>query len=353
MKRFVLGLLVLFAVTGCAPAFLADLNKPAGLTGHMTMVGTVGAVNIDTSETNLRFYPTKPIGASIGDVNIQSGFLVSDKGNTEFLRFAYSTGSGAASTSGSQPMPNSLAGTDPNYPYYEYDVVTTTSTANLVVLNVATSQYWYFAVPLPNGSLPNTLTAQVLSYPPDGVQMMPQAGAAEIFNVFDYQASYYTNAVDTMSSTTGAFTNVTNLSFLNLSLGPEGSSAGAFVRVMYFMNLAQTIGYWSYPYNGEWSCYQFTTGSSTAQTLPGVANRIDAVLTTGDLLSTQDGTLRLYDSTGSQQFSKPLNGLQFCYEEYIGSTPYVFFSLPLSLQHNDWAFNVYAIPTSSMRDLGK
>ena len=29
MKRFVLGLLVLFAVTGCAPAFLADLNKPA------------------------------------------------------------------------------------------------------------------------------------------------------------------------------------------------------------------------------------------------------------------------------------------------------------------------------------
>ena len=123
---------------------------------------------------------------------------------------------------------------------------------------------------------------------------------------------------------------------------------------MYFMNLGQTTAYLSYFSGGQWNGYQLSPpATGYLQALPGVTNRLDAVLTSGDLISTQDGTLRLYDSTGSQQFSKPLNGLQFCYEEYIGSTPYVFFSLPLSLQHNDWAFNVYAIPTSSMRDLGK
>ncbi|HTP60006.1 MAG TPA: hypothetical protein VMM82_13875, partial [Spirochaetia bacterium] len=87
--------------------------------------------------------------------------------------------------------------------------------------------------------------------------------------------------------------------------------------------------------------------------LSGVSNRIDALLTSGQLLSTQDGTLRLYDTNGNQLFSKPMNGLQYCYEANVGSTPYVFFALPMSLNHGQWVFNVYAIATSSIGDLGK
>lgn len=87
--------------------------------------------------------------------------------------------------------------------------------------------------------------------------------------------------------------------------------------------------------------------------MTGVTHRIDAVLSTGELLSTEGGTLRLYDPSGqgTQLYAVPLNGLQFCYEAYVGGTAYVFFSLPISLSRGDWAFNVYAIPTSMMRSL--
>ncbi len=49
--------------------------------------------------------------------------------------------------------------------------------------------------------------------------------------------------------------------------------------------------------------------------------------------------------------SVALGGLHFCYEAYLGTTPYVFFSLALQLPHNDWGFVVYAIPTSQIRGL--
>ncbi len=50
-------------------------------------------------------------------------------------------------------------------------------------------------------------------------------------------------------------------------------------------------------------------------------------------------------------YAIPLNGVQYCYEAYVGTTPYVFFSLPMQTSHGDWVFNVYAVPTSFMRSL--
>ena len=80
-------------------------------------------------------------------------------------------------------------------------------------------------------------------------------------------------------------------------------------------------------------------------------HRLDAVLTTGDLLSMEGGVLRLYDPNGNQLVGRTVGSLQFCYEAYVGSVPYLFFSLALVSQHGDWTFNSYAIPTSSMRGL--
>jgi len=112
------------------------------------------------------------------------------------------------------------------------------------------------------------------------------------------------------------------------------------------------MSYASFSSGGSWICEQWPTGSTTATVMPGVTHRIDALLTTGDLLSTEGGVLRLYDPNGSLVLSVSLGGLQYCYEAYVGPTPYVFFSLPISLSHGDWDFRVYAIPTSSMRGLG-
>ena len=112
--------------------------------------------------------------------------------------------------------------------------------------------------------------------------------------------------------------------------------------------------YADYDAGGQWRCYQWTQGvSADVSLMAGVTHRIDAVLTSGDLLSTEGGILRLYDpNSGSQVVSASLGGLQYCYEAYVGPTPYVFFSLPLGLQNGSWAFAVYVVPTSSMRSLG-
>ena len=89
--------------------------------------------------------------------------------------------------------------------------------------------------------------------------------------------------------------------------------------------------------------------------MTGVKKRLDAVLSDGDLVSTEGGSLTLYDSGGSgtQVLSIPLHGLQFCYEAFVGSTPYVFFTLPMTTQKGAMLFSVFAIPTSGMRNLGK
>jgi hypothetical protein len=346
MKSFILGGLVVLVISGCAPPFIEDLNRAAGLTGRMTMVGTVGSVSFG-NDTNVRFYPTKPTASSIDGVDVESGFIVSTYTTSgvpnDNLRFAYNTSGGQASTSNSTSFPTTSA--DPNYPFYEYDVAVTTSTANLVVLNVASNTYWYYAVSLPNGSLPSPSTgslSSVFTGSPSvyGAQMTPAPGAPDTFN-FLLWISPSTVQNGSVTESGGAFT------FMSQS---NISTSSVLSRRLYGVNL-QGVGYTSYISAGNWLCDRMSGG--VTQTLSGVSNRIDAVLTSGDLLSTQGGTLRLYDANGSQLFSKPLNGLQYCYEAYVGSTPYVFFTLPMSLQNNQWVFNVYAIATSSMGDLGK
>jgi hypothetical protein len=123
------------------------------------------------------------------------------------------------------------------------------------------------------------------------------------------------------------------------------------LRALYYRNSSGSLSYASYFQGGQWICRQWTPSTSPV-VLAGVTHRIDAVLTSGDLLSTEGGILRLYDQNGSQVVSVSLGGLLFCYETYIGSTPYVFFSLAIDLGRGHWAFRAYAIPTSSMRGLG-
>jgi hypothetical protein len=346
MKSFILGGLVVLVMSACAPPFLEDLNRAAGLTGHMKSVGTVGSTSFG-SDTNVRFYPTKPTETSIGDVNIQSGFVVSTNGSNDYVRFAYNKDTGRAEISGSLPF--TLSGFSSPYPLYEYDVLSTTSTtgANIVVLDwtaPSSPLYAFYSIFPGSGSmlsgLGGPLNSVFGSATVYGAQMTPQPAGAEVFNFRLLAAGVVENGPASAGVTTG-FSPGTQISL----------AATTTMRELYYMNPATTTAYTSYFSGGSWFCDQITPAIS--QTLSGVSNRIDALLTSGQLLSTQDGTLRLYDANGNQLFSKPLNGLQYCYEAYVGSTPYVFFSLPMSLNHGEWVFNVYAIATSSIGDLGK
>ena len=343
MKRLVLAGVVALAVTACAPPFLADLNRAAALTGHMTMVGTVGAVSLGTA-SNVRFYPVKQAASSLSGLNIQSGFIVSDNGSgSDNLQFVFTDSNGTQTIGSSTALPVSSS----SYPVYDYDVTTptTSGTATIFVVSAMNNSYYPLTVTFPNGTFTNpaALTLTSLFSPFTGVpgdQMVPQQGT-ESFN-FLLSGSTYANGLGTLAGSTLTSGGSTNYSTI------PGSPARATYGVS-----PGGIGYASY-YNGTgWVCYELNPSGPTVTLLPGVTNRLDTVLTSGDLLSTQDGTLRLYDSSGSQIYAVPLNGLQYCYEMYVGGTPYVFFSLPITIPHNNMAFNTYAIPTSSMPNLGK
>ena len=352
------ALLVLcLAVVGCAPPYLVELDKAAALTRKMTLAGTLGPLNSlnGNGQAAARFLPTKPTATSIGSLNITSGFVVTESAGTDSLQFAYEDSSGQAQLSSSQSFPP-LSGADPNYPSYQYEVTTTTSTANIIVFALyptlpASSSSTIYSAALPGGTLASPanelLNTVVAGLDALGVSVSPNPSSPETVNFLFWvtPASYSDGTATVNTAPPAVFLTPSSSSITGLSIPAT--------RSLYYRNQAQTLSYASYFSAGQWVCQQWQPVLGPV-TLGGITHRIDGVLTTGDLLSTEGGTLRLYNPSGAgtELYALPLNGMQFCYEAYVGSAPYVFFSLPLSLQHGNAAFNVYAIPTSSMRGLG-
>jgi hypothetical protein len=92
--------------------------------------------------------------------------------------------------------------------------------------------------------------------------------------------------------------------------------------------------------------------------LVGIKDRIDAVLTTGQLLSFADGACTVYSAEGSKQHRFPLGGLHFCYERWdpTDSTFKLYFSLAYWMYGEDEVddklfFETYAIPTADLAKL--
>lgn len=355
MKRLSLLFLTL-AIVGCAPPYIAELNLAAPLAQQMTRIAALGPYYTSGSTTGMKFLPVKPTAATIDALNVQSGFLVSRTPGVESLTFVSLSPGGNMQSSGGQTF--SLAGADPNYPYYEYDVLATSATANILVFHLgdATSPgnntYQLFTAGLPNGSLQSSTVPQVYTslFGAGSVyaaQVFPLPAAP--FDQFNFLYNYTgINGEGTAIFASPIFSTGT---ITNSSVPPL---PGAGYRVLYYQNGqsgALSLSYASYYTAGNWVCYRWSTGAPTPLLVPGITHPINALLTTGDLISTDGGTLRVYDSNGSQKTSAPLGAMQFCYEAYVGATPYVFFSVSMDLSRDGWAFQVFAIPTASMRGL--
>jgi len=348
-------------IVGCAPQYLADLDIAAPLTGQMTLIGTVGPVSSGGTQAGLMFLPVKPTAASTGSLSVQAGFLVTDSSGSQTLSFVFNSG-GSAQTSGNQTF--SLAGADPNYSLYEFDVTTTASNeASIIVFNynpatIASSQYEQFVVPLSTNQMgfPSyqsgwaPLTNNIDNgYTPIGGCVEPSLPPAQDFYaVLLASGTNFAQGGAQVNDSTSIFPSTAGQALLaaDSALPPF---LGTTTRSLYYSDPTTGTSFADYFSGGQWTCL----GLNGPTIMTGITHRIDAILTTGDLLSTQGGTLRLYDTggTGTQLYAISLDGLQFCYEAYIGSAPYVFFSLPISLQNNEWVFNIYAVPTSSMRSL--
>jgi hypothetical protein len=348
-------LLAVLAIAGCAPAYFGELNSAAAVTGQMTYVGAVGPFNdgSNLSSGDRRFLPTKPTSA----LTVQSGFVLTTQGGSTNVSFLYlDTTAGTISDTGGYSFP--LAGADPGYPLYDFvePATATTTVADLLVLKLSptdptTSQATLLSATLPTGPMatvgPQFLNAVFGSDLILGVQVSPSQAPPDTLNFLVGTASG--SAADATSTLGGAppavFTTQAAPSVLPVTL------PGGVNRFFYGRNQAASVSYASYFSGGAWHCIQWTSTTNTPVPLGGVTNRLDAVLSTGDLLSTEGGALRLYDPNGTLLLNKPIGSLQFCYETYVGSIPYVFFSLTVRNQHGSWWFHTWAIPTADMRGL--
>ncbi|MGA2380973.1 MAG: hypothetical protein ABSG85_16890, partial [Spirochaetia bacterium] len=130
-------------------------------------------------------------------------------------------------------------------------------------------------------------------------------------------------------------------------------------RVLYYFNPVTARSYvsvWNSPASpGVWSNWVWIDAVPTNGQLTGVDHRIDALLTTGELFSTEGNIGRVFDPTtptGSLEATFPLSDVRFIGEVYIGGTPTILFSQALWFG-NQVTFNVYSIPTSQLKTLGQ
>jgi hypothetical protein len=136
-------------------------------------------------------------------------------------------------------------------------------------------------------------------------------------------------------------------------------------RVMYFYDENQpgdparlpnrSFMSWFDAASGSWrSCAWWeipATGSGTFSSIElPIDHRIDALLTTGQLFSTEGGTGRLYDRDGNLLATFPLGNLAFIGEQYVGGVPRCYFSQCLIYDRTQH-FNVYWIRTDKLATL--
>jgi len=130
-------------------------------------------------------------------------------------------------------------------------------------------------------------------------------------------------------------------------------------RVLYYFNPVTARSYvsvWNSPASpGVWSNWVWIDAVPTNGQLTGVDHRIDALLTSGELFSTEGNIGRVFDPTtptGSLEATFPLSDLRFIGEVYISGTATMLFSEAL-WYNRQVSFNVYSIPTSQLKTLGQ
>ena len=142
-------------------------------------------------------------------------------------------------------------------------------------------------------------------------------------------------------------------SFLPLRTSPDSK------RFLYYYDPVSNRSYaswWSTLSSpDQWMTWVWTDAVPTHWQLTGIDHRIDALVTTGELFSTEGNIGRVYDPTtptGSLEAEFPLSDLRFVEEVYIGGTPTILFTEALWYSRQLY-FNVYSIATSQLKTLAQ
>lgn len=121
-------------------------------------------------------------------------------------------------------------------------------------------------------------------------------------------------------------------------------------------DLKKSYASWYDTATSAWKCVSWKgIGPSTESSLlTDVTHRIDALLTNGMLLSTEDGVGRLYDPDGVQRAEFLLGALRFVGERFVDGVPTAVFSLARTISTEDnrlLYLDIYTVETDRLDDL--
>jgi len=354
--------ILLLLLLSCAPPFDLGYSSAAVIIGSMTRESRPGPLTNYSKEiysSSPVFYPEK----TATGVDATRGFYLTTDigGSVAFLGFAQPNGLGGY-TSFSSAI-GILYHQDTHFPVFTAATVKTGDNVAVIGMDSLSPSNDTIAVMSaaglqaspPSVTYSNKFTTFVgFGSPPWalGASVFPSAGPSDFiyFLMRDTATGQYHDAQASIDAT-----GILASSFVDLF----GAQSFDFIpagttRVMYYHDPTSGASYASFWSGGQWQCWKWwlTGGVFERTLLTGMSARIDALLTTGELFSTQDGIGRVYDSNGNQLTSFPLGNLSFAFEEYVNGAARVFFSLPIVQDQSRISFAVYSIATNKLHSLG-
>jgi hypothetical protein len=348
MKRiflfFILSLPIVL-LTCSPPPFNLSISEAAKTAKQLSYVGQIGPISSmsgNQGNEDVVFIPEKD-GA--GGITLQAGFLYSqDPLNGNQASFvAYDAGQGKYIYEGGSQWLDAYANvlvqsvkSLHNVIAFQIDDVTPAS--NRFGLMIGDTIGHTFTPPAWIG-----LTAQTTgNFPPGpysaiGISIIPTNNPgfdraymllADTGNGMYREARYHVSQAAPGLTNPSSIFRTTELDLVGYGVIPAGIQ-----RVLYYYDSASTNAFAMWNTGSHWTCVKWTESPPTVplwQPMPGINHRIDALLTTGELFSTEDNTARVY----------------------IGGVPTMLFSQALWF-NQQVTFNVYSLPTSKVKTLGQ
>jgi hypothetical protein len=124
-------------------------------------------------------------------------------------------------------------------------------------------------------------------------------------------------------------------------------------RCLYYHNSADGISYACFRSGGAWRTYSWQGDLGiTFKGLPGITARIDALLSTGELFSAENGIARVFstDGEGAELAHFPLGSLTFVFEGFSGGIARLYFTQSYVIDYG-LRFKVLSIPSLDIKSL--
>jgi hypothetical protein len=362
-----LSVLVL-ACLSCSPPYNADLSLAAINLSRLTyqsVVDTGIRIQTDSPAYDAVFMPVKASSGTLSTVDPSRGFILLTSANQVSLMYVQPDGNGGyvrvPDPASSGPVGiGTLSGRDPNYPGFEMRTVPNGIYA--AIFSYDSSQpgnsspdIWQVAsgniTPLFPTLTFSGLVAAIMTPPilPVGAQFVPSfSSVQDSMNLLVRDGFAFIHEVGLTSVNSLGFSGVTDFT------GGYSSSLATLLsglnRCLYYHDAAAGVSYASFYAAGAWQCWRWQSGGANLQKVMGITCRIDALLTTGELLSTQDGVGRLFDPQGNLISTFPFGALRYSMEAYVNGTATVFLSRSV-VTGGTLSLELYSIPSSKLKSL--